>query len=388
MIDILNVHFTMMRIAINCWILRNKQPDGIGYFTINTIPLLIKQHPEVEFLVLCDKNFSENYFDFPNAKLCKIFPPYRHPLLYMYYLEFVVPRFLKKSKTDLFLSTDGFLSLNSNCPQVPVMHDINFVHNPENMDLKNKLYYNYFFKKFVAKASRILAISNYTKADLIKTFDTPEEKIDVMYISPGSRFSPISSDEKELTRTNYAEGKPYFFFVGTLLPRKNLQRLILAFDDFKAKTGSDLKLVLAGSILWKASELEKVYTNSEYKSDIVFTGRVSDNELNNLFAAAFALCFVSLFEGFGLPVIEAMHCETPVICSNVSSLPEVGGEAVLYVDPHDISSISSAMVNLVNQPELREALVQKGNLQKLKFSVEHTTRVMWNCLQKVYDCEV
>ncbi len=378
----------MMRIAINCWILRNKQPDGIGYFTINTIPLLIKEHPEVEFLILCDKNFSENYFDYPNAKLCKIFPPYRHPLLYIYYLEFVLPGFLTKSKADLFLSTDGFLSLRSNCPQVPVMHDINFVHNPENMDIKNKIYYNYFFKKFVAKASRILAISHYTKTDLVKTYKTPEEKIDVMYISPGSRFSPISSEQRELTKAKYTQGEEYFFFVGTLLPRKNLKRLILAFEDFKINTGSFFKLVLAGSILWKASELEEVYNNSKYKSDIVFAGRVSDVVLNDLLASAFALCFISLFEGFGLPVIEAMHCETPVICSNVSSLPEVGGEAVLYVDPYDISSISSAMAILVHDPELRDTLVEKGKSQKLKFTPENTTKVMWECLMKVSDAEV
>src|SRR5687767_5079395 len=129
-----------MKIAINCWVLRNKQIDGIGYFTINTISRLIKAHPEVEFQILCDKNFTEDYFDFKNVSKHYIFPALRHPVLYIYYMELVVSSFLGKHKPDILISMDGFLSLSSSTKQIPVIYDINFEHKPRDLKLKNRLY--------------------------------------------------------------------------------------------------------------------------------------------------------------------------------------------------------------------------------------------------------
>src|SRR5690349_10249350 len=112
-----------MTIAVNCWILRNKKLDGIGYFTVNTIANLIKQHPDVQFQILCDKKFTEDYFDFPNVSKHKIFPALRHPLLYVFYMELVLPFFLRKHKPDIMVSVDGFLSLLSGCKQIPIIYD-------------------------------------------------------------------------------------------------------------------------------------------------------------------------------------------------------------------------------------------------------------------------
>jgi len=155
-----------MNIAINCWILRNKKLDGIGYFTINAISQLIKDHPEIHFQILCDKNFTEDYFDFKNVSKHHIFPPFRHPLLYLYYMELVVSSFLKKYKPDIFLSMEGFLSLSASCKQIPVIYDINFEHKPKDLKLKNRLYFRFFYKRFAHKATRIATISEYSKADI------------------------------------------------------------------------------------------------------------------------------------------------------------------------------------------------------------------------------
>src|SRR5688500_133718 len=137
-----------MTVAINCWILRNKKLDGIGYFTVNAISQLIKAHPEIRFLILCDKKFSEDYFDFPNVSKHYIFPALRHPVLYLVYIEIVLTIFLKKHQPDLFLSMDGFLSLSTSCKQIPVIYDINFEHKPEDLKLKNRLYFRFFYKRF------------------------------------------------------------------------------------------------------------------------------------------------------------------------------------------------------------------------------------------------
>ena len=176
---------------------------------------------------------------------------------------------------------------------------------------------------------------------------------------------------------------PYFFFIGSMHPRKNINRLIEAYGFFRQESGSGIKLLLAGSILWSKSDIEETYNNSVYKSDIIFTGRLTDSELRDVLGAAFALSFVPLFEGFGLPIIEAMQSGVPVICSNVTSMPEAGGDAVLYVDPYKVASITEAMVRLWKNEGLRKELIVKGNQQKNNFSWNKTATLFWKSIEKV-----
>jgi len=139
---------------------------------------------------------------------------------------------------------------------------------------------------------------------------------------------------------------PYFFFVGSMHPRKNIGRLIEAFTLFKKNSRSDTKLLLAGSILWQKSAIEEAYSGSVYKDDIIFTGRLSDADLQQVLGAAMALSFVPVFEGFGLPIVEAMQCGVPVICSNVTSMPEVAGDATLLGDSYNKGDIASGMMKI------------------------------------------
>ena len=371
-----------MKIAINTWILRNKKTDGIGYFTINTISRLIKDHPEIDFQILCDKNFTENYFDFANVTKHHIFPALRHPVLYVFYMELVLPFFLKKNQPDLLLSMDGFLSLLSGCRQIPVIYDINFEHKPEDLKLKNRLYYRFFFKRFAKKAKRIATISEYSKQDIAGFYKIDPAMIDNISCGINSNFSPLTANEVADTRKKWSDGKPYFFFVGSMHPRKNIKRLIEAFSVFKAKTNADVKLLLAGSILWQQTEIEDTYNNNAFKADIVFTGRLSDDDLQQVMGAALALSFVPIFEGFGLPIVEAMQSGIPVICSNITSMPEVAGDATILVDPFDVEKIATAMETLHADANLRNQLIQKGHLQKQLFSWDKTARLLWKTIEE------
>ncbi|MFZ1530381.1 MAG: glycosyltransferase family 1 protein [Ferruginibacter sp.] len=367
-----------MKVAINCWILRNKQIDGIGYFTINAISRMIRNNPAVEFQLLCDKNFTEDYFDFPNAVKYRVFPALRHPVLYVIYMEFILPFFLWKHRPDVFLSADGFLCLSTSIPQVSIIYDINFEHRPQDIALKNRLYFRFFFRKFARKAKRIATISEYSKNDIVDFYKIDPAKIDNVSCGINSNFNKLSEAEKQETRAKWSEGKPYFFFVGSMHPRKNINRLIQAFELFKINTGADCKLLLGGAIMWMKSDIETAYTGSKFKNDILFTGRLSDQDLQSLLGASFALSFVPLFEGFGLPVVEAMSCEVPIICSNTTSLPEVAGDATLLVDPFKIEDIAAAMEKLYNDPALCAALVEKGRLQRQKFTWDNTAKLLWN----------
>ena len=370
-----------MTIAINCWILRNKKLDGIGYFTVNTIANLIRQHPEIKFQILCDKKFTEDYFDFPNVTKHKIFPALRHPVLYVIYMELVLPFFLRKHKPDLMVSMDSFLSLLSGCKQIPVIYDINFEHKPEDIALKNRIYYRFFTKRFAKKAKRIATISEYSKRDIADFYKIDATLIDNVSCGINSNFSPLSKEEITAVRDKWSEGKPYFFFVGSMHPRKNIKRLIDGFNLFKERTQSDFKLVLAGSLLWQKTDIEDSYTNSQYKDDIIFTGRLSDDDLQKVLGAAYALSFVPIFEGFGLPIVEAFQSGVPVICSNVTSMPEVAGDAALMVDPFNIDSIANGMNKLADNNELRNELIDKGHQQKMLFSWSRTAELLWDCIQ-------
>lgn len=372
-----------MKIAINCWVLRNKQLDGIGYFTINTFQRIINSHPEVTFLLLCDKNYNETYFSGSNVEIKKIFPPFRHPLLYIFYLEFVLPFYFKKIKPDLFVSAEGFLSLTSKCRQLPIIYDLNFEHFPENLSLKNRIYYRFFFKRFAKKATRIATISEYSKKDIVDLYKIDQQKIDNVSCGINSNFYKLSDSRKNEAKSKYANGKPYFFFIGSVHPRKNVLRLLLAFNQFKKKTGSEFKLVIGGAIRWSKSALLEAYESSEYKNDIIFAGRLSDEELKQALGGAFALTFVPVFEGFGLPIVEAFSAEVPVMTSNVTSLPEVAGDAAIYVDPFNTDSICDGLELLYNNQEnLCHNLVVKGNEQMKKFSWDRTADLLWNSILK------
>ena len=370
-----------MKIAVNCWILRNKKIDGIGNFTIETLRLLISAHPEIKFQILCDKNFTEDYFDFPNAKKYHIFPPYRHPLLYLFFMEVVVGFFLKKHKPDLFLSMEGFLCLSTNCKQLPIIYDLNFEHQPEDLPFRNRIYFRTFYPKFARKATRIVTISEYSKNDIADTYKIPLNKIDNVSCGVKENFSLIDDKLRQITRDRYTKGAEYFFFIGSMHPRKNIVRLLQAFELFKKKSNAPLKLVLAGNIFWGDEVVKAVISTMNAKDDIVFTGRISDDELVKLLGSAFALTFVPTFEGFGLPIVEAFQSDVPVICSSTTSMPEVAGNAALMVDPLNTEDIADKMKLLWNDKLLVQELIDKGRLQKNLFTWKRTSELLYKSIQ-------
>ena len=372
-----------MKIAINCWILRNKNVDGIGNFCIETVQHLAKSHPDDVFLLLCDKNFTEDYFNFPNVSIHKVLPPYRHPVLYVYYMQTVVRKFLNKHRPDIFIGIEGFLSLGAKVKQLPVIHDLNFEHYPEDLPFRNRFYYRNFMPEFARKADRIATVSNFTKNDIIDKYGVSEDKIDVVYCGIKEKFQPLSQQEIEYTRQKYTSNNPYFFFVGSMHPRKNLIKLIKAYDIFR-KNNSDQnhKLVLTGNILWDDKMFDNVLKNISYKNDIVFTGRVTDEALKHLLGAATALAFVPTFEGFGLPIVEAFQAGVPVICSNVTSMPEVAGDAALLVNPFDEQDIAEGLQDIAASQQLREDLIIKGAKRKEFFSWQKTADLLYQSILK------
>jgi glycosyltransferase involved in cell wall biosynthesis len=159
--------------------------------------------------------------------------------------------------------------------------------------------------------------------------------------------------------------------------------MLKAFDMFKKEESSPLKFIIAGSKRWWTSEMETTYQALQHKQDVIFTSRVSDTDLYLLTGDAFAAVYTSSFEGFGIPLVEAMNCNVPVITSNVTAMPEIGGEAALLVDPFSIQSIANGMRTIWKDETLRNSLIEKGKVQRQKFSWDKTASLLWNCVEKV-----
>ncbi|MBN8702687.1 MAG: glycosyltransferase family 4 protein [Bacteroidetes bacterium] len=373
-----------MKIAVNTRLLIDNKLDGIGWFTYETIKLITQNHPEHEFIFLFDRKYSDEFIFGKNVTPVIVSPKARHPILYYYWFEHAVSNVLNKIKPDLFLSPDGFLSLNTAIPQLAVIHDLNFEHYPDDLPFLYQKYYRYYFPKFAKKAARIATVSEYSKKDIIDTYGISATKIDVVYNGANTFYKPINNEIKAQTKQQYTSNNNYFIFVGNLHPRKNISRLLAAFEMFKQQQSDSTKLVLVGNKMWWTSDMEKTLKQMLYKNDVIFTGRVDVEQLRNLYASSLALVYTTTFEGFGIPIIEAMNCETAVITSNTTSMPEVAGNGALLADPFSTQSIANAMQKIYTEPELRKSLIEKSKDQIHKFTWENSAQKLWKCIETLY----
>lgn len=374
--------FLTMLIAVNTRLLINNKLEGLGRFSYETLKRITRSHPEHQFLFIFDRPFAKEFIFSDNIQPVIAFPQARHPVLWYLFFEWGIPHVLKKYKPDVFLSPDGWLSLRTNVPSIPVIHDLNFFHNPEWISWLPMKYYSHFFPQFIYKARHILTVSEFSKTDIIQRFKIDPNKIDVVYNGTNLDFKPIPENNKKQIKNEYTDGEDYFLFVGLVHPRKNLTRIIEAFNKFKEKTSSATKLLVVGSTKYWTSDTELAYKRSVNRNDIIFLDRVNHDTLKALMAATLCLVYASLFEGFGIPILEAYSCQVPVITSNVTSMPEVGGEAAIYVDPLSVDSIANAMIDVFNTPFLSEDLKEKMTIQCQRYSWDDSSERMWNAIEK------
>ncbi len=374
-----NISFTRMKIAVNTRFLIKNKIEGIGRFTYETLKCIVLQNPEHEFIFLFDRDFDQEFLFAPNVKGIKLSPPARHPLLFIWYFEWSVYRALKKIQPDVFLSCDGFLSLRSTVPSVAVIHDLAFEHYPQDVNFFARYYYKFFFPRFAAKANHICTVSQFSKDDIIKKYHNDSVKISVIYNGASEIFNVVDEDIKRRIKLKYTSGNNYFVYVGALQPRKNISRLLIAFDKFR-KSGGDCKLLIVGRKAWKTQDIEATYQFMQFKNEVVFTGWIPDEELALILGSAVALTYIPYLEGFGIPILEAMQCGTPVITGNITAMPEVAGNAGIVVDPFDSYKIASAMMELNTNDILRDALSLTALVQAKKFSWEKTAALVWKSI--------
>ncbi|MFI5172339.1 MAG: glycosyltransferase family 4 protein [Chitinophagales bacterium] len=336
-----------MLIAVNTRFLIKDKLEGIGWFTYETMKRLTRNHPEHQFLFLFDRDYDQEFIFSENVIPLKVWPPARHPYLWKYWFDYALPQVFKKYKPDLFISTDGFLSLNTKTPTLLVIHDLGFEHYPEHIPGIVSRFYRKYTPLYAKRATRIITVSEFSKNDIIKNYHIDPDKIDVVHNGASDKYIALSEEEKIITRQNISGGENYFVYVGSVHPRKNIKNLLLAYDQLRREKITGNKLLIAGRLAWKTDEVKAVYETMEFKNDIIFAGHLQLNELTRVVASADALVFPSLFEGFGIPVVEARLCGVPVIVSDRTSLPEVAGENAIYFNPDDVEDIKLAIVESI-----------------------------------------
>lgn len=365
-----------MRIGVNARFLLSEKLEGLGWYSFELLSRMVKLLPQHDFVFFFDRPYDAKFIFGENVKAVLVSPPARHPFLWYLWFEKMLPNALKKEKIDVFFSPDGYLSLNTNIPTILTIHDLAFEVFPKQIPFIVEKYYRFFTPKFVKKAALIVAVSNATKNDIIKFYGTDSKKISVVHNGCSTTFNPVPIQMKIEIREKWTGGLPFFIFIGALHPRKNIDGILKAFDLFKQKTGLPHKLLIAGRMAWQTETIKLVYEQLVFKNDVVFATHSGRDLLNNLLGSAEALVYPSHYEGFGLPILEAFHCEIPVITSNNSAMPEVAGDAALLVDSNSTTSIADAMIKIVENESFRENLIQLSSVQMKKFSWDKAAKEM------------
>ena len=288
---------------------------------------------------------------------------------------------------DLFHATD--FTLPPTLPStrtIVTVHDLSFVRVSDTASPKLKNYLDKLVPRSISNATHIIADSQATKNDLIDLYDTPSDKITVLLSGIDSRYHVINNYELSMTiRNNYnIPNVPYIFSIGTIQPRKNYSRLIQALKILR-DSGYDLHLVIAGGKGWLEDEMYKTLDKTQLHQFVHLIGFADDEDVVKLYNAAECIAFPSLYEGFGFPVLEGMACGTPVLTSNVSSLPEVAGDAAIMVDPYDVEAIAEGLKRIVDNSNLRETLIARGLQQASKFTWENSAKNLLKIYQNVLE---
>lgn len=371
-----------MVIAVNTRLLLKDQLEGIGYFTKEVFLILANKYPEHRFYFLFDREYDPALTFPPNVSPLMVSPPARHPVLWKFWFDLKIAWILRKIKAEVFISPDGFCSLTTSVPQCLVIHDLGFLHQPGAYKTSHLKFYRHYTPKFIKKAQTITTVSEFSKKDIIHNYNTDADKIQVVYSGVKDIFHPLTNNEQDAIKKKYTEGKEYFIYTGAIQPRKNLINLLKAFSIFKKRQKSEMKLVLAGRLAWKNDAFLDLLKTYKYREDVVLTNYVEEKELAKLTASAYSLVYPSLFEGFGVPVLEAMQCNVAVLTSVNSSMQEIAEDAALYFDATNHTDMAEKLMLIYKDESLRSRLIEKGKQVGVNYNWERTANLLWQSVLK------
>lgn len=362
-----------MRIGIDCRTILNQKAGeraGVGHYTYYLIKNLLKIDKKNKYILFFDHRFK-NVKEFHRKNVEIIRFPWSEYKKYLPfgYSHYFVAKVLEKADLDVFHAPANIMPLSYDKPAVITVHDLAIYNHPQWFPPKQKFSVKISVPKSIKKAKKIIAISQSTKKSLLRQFHVSPEKIKVIY-EGFTKEKPCNSRVIKKTLRKYKIKDKFVLYLGTLEPRKNVSALIKAFDAMVGanfKNYKDYQLILAGGIGWKHAPIFQAIKEVKH-SRVRYLGYVSTMEKMALLSSAACFAFPSLWEGFGLPVLEAMSLGTPVITSNISSLPEVTGKAGILVNPEKAESIKAGLKKLLANKKTLRKYARKSKKQARKFS--------------------
>ncbi|OGO04543.1 MAG: hypothetical protein A2Y60_06935 [Chloroflexi bacterium RBG_13_54_9] len=346
-----------------------KQRAGIGRITRELIRALAEIDHENEYLLIHVKGTEIGEGFPPNFSTLTLPFDERMATLLWQRLKLPLPIDFLTGSLDLFHSPDFVLPPLRRGKALVTIHDLTFLIHPECADPRLVSYLTRRVPRAIERASVVLADSECTKKDLVRLLGAPEGKIEVVYGGVSAAFAPVT-DEGVLRRAQeeYGLDRPFILSVGRLEPRKNLGRLIEAYWLLRQEADIRHRLLLVGDKGWLYDGLFAQVGKLKLENNVIFLGFVPDDDLPALLSLADVFAYPSLYEGFGLPPLEAMACGTPVVASNTSCLPEVLGEAALFIDPTDVRPLAETLHRVLTDEELRQDMSKRGLARATQFS--------------------
>lgn len=378
-----------MKIGIDCRTIlspKNGEKAGVGHYTYYLVKNLLKIDKKNEYVLFFDHRVTNTKeFKKKNVKIVRF--PFSEYKKYMPfgYSHLFISKILNNEELDIFHSPANVVPLNYKKPTVLTVHDLAIYNNPEWFPPKQKFATKIAVPKSVAKADKIIAISESTKRSITKLFKTSNKKIKVIYEGFAKEKKASKAKIKKIRKKFKIQDK-FVFCISTVEPRKNMQSLVKAFDELVCsnfKKYEDFQLILAGNKGWKYAPIFKAIKQAKC-GKVRYIGYIKSDEKSALLTEATCFAFPSLYEGFGLPVLEAMSLGTPVVTSKVSSLPEVVGKAGVLVNPNSIKSIQKGLEKALKNKRALKSYSKKSRQQARKFSWNKCARQTLKVYKEVY----
>lgn len=364
----------MMRIGINARILAKPDPAGIGNYTCHLLTSMCDLTDDVTFVIFGVGSLPDGLADRLRIENAGATPTRHSGLRAQVWEQCRLPLAVSGHNLDLLHTTGGFPPLGARLPQVTTLHDISPVTHPEWFSRPYVLHYRTLLPLTVLASDELVTISEFSRDEIVGRYPRSADKIHVVHngVTPPDRsgFEPLAS---------VADGQ-FLLFVGSINPRKNIAGLLRSYRLFRERTDHDVPLVLAGSYRDVFSEVDHPEVPGVYTP-----GYVSDSQLRWLYDNATAFLYPSLYEGFGLPILEAMSWETPVLTSDRGAMAEVAADAALLVDPADPDSMAAGIERLVTDADLRETLRTRGRERCAALTWERTARQTLRVYEKTLD---
>ncbi|MBK7525726.1 MAG: glycosyltransferase family 4 protein [Saprospiraceae bacterium] len=365
-----------MIIGVNARMILSDNLEGIPRYIYETTREMALEHPNDRFILYFDRKIKHS-LSFPDNVSFSVIPlQSRHPLLWIIWFEILLPYFLKRDKIDVFYSADGYMSLYSDIPTVLVTHDLAYIHYPEHLPIMTRWYYRYFTPRFFNAAKKIITVSDATRKDILMNHKINESKIEIAG-NAINNYSIDNSGEIGLSIKKLVEHRtPYFCFIGALHPRKNVVKMCEAFAVFQKKYKKNYRLIIAGRFAWKSEDIKNSIQNNPM---IEYAGTVNEAEKKTILSNSKGLLYLSLFEGFGIPILEGMLAGVPILCSDISSMPEVAGDAAIFADPTNIESMAEGM-NEITKTDIKIKLIEAGKKRCMDFSWSKSASIIHGCI--------